>query len=100
MLYLIIGISIFGLPAISEWYTKEIFLYIMPLGYGLGHIGRVGSVFVTVSVTIERYFAVVHPLKHFRGKKYLIYVASVCAVVYNIPKFFEFELKVKEFTRY
>ena len=94
MLYLIIGISIFGLPAMSEWYREEIFVYIMPLGYGLGHIGRVGSVFVTVSVTIERYFAVVHPLKHVRGKKYLLYVPIVCAVVYNIPKFFEFELKV------
>ena len=94
MLYLIIGISIFGLPAISKWYEKEIYVYIMPLGYGLGHIGRVGSVFVTVSVTIERYFAIVHPLKHFRGKKYLLLVPSVIAVLYNIPKFFEFEIKV------
>ena len=66
----------------------------MPFGYGLGHIGRVGSVFVTVSVTIERYFAIVHPLKHFRGKKYLLLIPSLIAIVYNIPKFLEFELRV------
>ena len=44
-----IGISIFGLPEISNWYAEEIYVYIMPLGYGLAHVGRVGSVFVTVS---------------------------------------------------
>ena len=94
MLYLIIGLSIFGLPEISQWYKEKVYTYIMPVGYGLGHIGRVGSVFVTVSVTIERYFAIVHPLKHFRGKKYLLLVPSLMAVVYNIPKFMEFELQV------
>ena len=94
MLYLIIGFSIFGMPAISKWYEEKVYIYIMPFGYGLGHIGRVGSVFVTVSVTIERYFAIVHPLKHFRGKKYLLLIPSLATVIYNIPKFFEFELKV------
>ena len=90
-----IGISIFGLPAMSTWYVEKVYDYIMPCGYGIGHIGRVGSVFLTVSVTIERYHAIVHPLKHFCGKKYLLYVPAGAAVVYNIPRFFEFELKVR-----
>ena len=94
MLYLIIGLSIFGLPELSQAYKDQVYIYIMPVGYGLGHIGRVGSVFVTVSVTIERYFAIVHPLKHFRGKKYLLLIPSLMAIVYNIPKFLEFELQV------
>merc|ERR1712223_1980658 len=85
MLYLIIGLSIFGLPELSQSYKDQVYIYIMPVGYGLGHIGRVGSVFVTVSVTIERYFAIVHPLKHFRGKKYLLLIPSLMAIVYNIP---------------
>ena len=94
-LYLVIGICIFGLPEISsEWYANQVYVYIMPFGYGLAHIGRVGSVFITVSVTIERYLAIVHPLQHFRGKKYLLYVPTITAVIYNIPKFFEFEMKV------
>ena len=95
-LYLVVGISIFGLPEISsEWYANKVYVYILPFGYGLAHIGRVGSVFITVSVTIERYLAIVHPLQHFRGKKYLLYVPTIATVVYNIPKFFEHELKVK-----
>ena len=80
MLYLIIGLSIFGLPELSQSYKDQVYIYIMPVGYGLGHIGRVGSVFVTVSVTIERYFAIVHPLKHFSGKKYLLLIPSLMAV--------------------
>ena len=95
MLYLLVGIIIFGLPAISKWYEEKVYIHIMPFGYGLAHIGRVGSVFVTVSVTIERYFAIVHPLKHFRGKRYLLLIPSLLAILYNIPKFFEFELKVR-----
>ena len=94
-LYLVVGISIFGLPEISsEWYANKVYVYILPFGYGLAHIGRVGSVFITVSVTIERYLAIVHPLQHFRGKKYLLYVPTIATVVYNIPKFFEHKLKV------
>ena len=94
-LYLVVGIGIFGLPEIfSEWYMNQVNVYIMPIGYGLAHIGRVGSVFITVSVTIERYLAIVHPLQHFRGKKYLLYIPTIMTVIYNIPKFFEFETKV------
>ena len=100
-LYLVIGIGIFGLPEISKWYASEIYVYIMPFGYGLAHIGRVGSVFITVSVTIERYLAIVHPMQHFRGKKYLLFASSAMAILYNIPKFCEFEIKVRvSYTNY
>ncbi len=43
------------------------------------------------SVTIERYFAIVHPLKQFSFKKFLLVISTVCAILYNIPKFFELE---------
>jgi hypothetical protein len=91
LLYLTIGIAIFGIPALSSNYQEDILPYILPVGFGIGHIGRVGSVFVTLSVTIERYFAIVHPLKHFSGKRYLLIVSIVSSVFYNIPKFFELE---------
>jgi hypothetical protein len=39
-----------------------------------------------MSVTLERYFAIVHPLKHFTIKKYLLPVTVVFAVLYNVPK--------------
>ena len=86
-----IGIIIFGLPCLSEFYRTICLPYILPIGFGVGHIGRVGSVFVTMSVTIERYFAIVHPLRHFSGKRFLLIVPIVSAILYNIPKFFELE---------
>ena len=91
LLYLAIGIAIFGLPALSSFYDDHFLPFIMPVGFGIGHIGRVGSVFMTMSVTIERYFAIVHPLKHFSGKRYLLVVPIVVTVFYNVPKFFEFQ---------
>ena len=72
-------------------YHDLILPFIMPIGFGIGHVGRVGSVFVTMSVTIERYFAIVHPLKHFSGKRYLLVTPIVTTILYNIPKFFEFQ---------
>ena len=73
----------------------------MPIGFPIGHIGRVGSVFVTMSVTIERYFAIVHPLKHFSGKRYLLLISIVTTILYNIQKFFEFQrTQVKSSMRY
>lgn len=53
---------------------------------GLTHVARTGSVYVTMAVTIERYFAIVNPLKDFRLKKALLPLATAFAVVYNIPK--------------
>ena len=59
--------------------------------YGFAHIGRVGSVFMTLSVTLERFFAIVYPLKRLRLKTILIGASTILSVVYNIPRFLEFE---------
>jgi hypothetical protein len=69
----------------------------MPIVFGLLHTFRVGSVYVTLAVTFERFHAIICPLKHFFWKKYLL-PASVCvAVVYNIPKYFEMEMQVSHY---
>ena len=67
-------------------FSTEIFVHIMPVCYGLLHVARSGSVYVTMAVTIERYFAIVHPLKDFKMKKVLLPMAMAFAVLYNIPK--------------
>ena len=93
-LFLFVAIISFGFPQLSKWYTRNVFLYIMPIVFGLLHTFRVGSVYVTLAVTFERFHAIICPLKHFFWKKYLL-PASVCvAVVYNIPKYFEMEMQV------
>ena len=58
----------------------------MHIFYGLLHTARTGSVYVTIAVTIERYFAVVHPTKEFKMKVLLLPIAIIFAVLYNIPK--------------
>ena len=54
MLYLMMSQMIFGFPSLSEWYKKNVYIVILPICFGLAHIGRVGSVYLTMSVTIER----------------------------------------------
>ena len=49
------------------------FVHIMPVSYGLTLTFRLGSVLATLSVTLERFFAIVLPLKDVRRfKKWLI----------------------------
>ena len=55
------------------------------------YVAGIHYVFVTMSVTIKRYFTIVHPLKHFSGKRYLLLISIVTTILYNIPKFFEFQ---------
>ena len=59
--------------------------------YGFVHIGRVGSVLLTLSVTVERFFAIVYPLKRIRRTRFLIYSSVIWAIAYNVPRFFEFQ---------
>ena len=92
LVYLTFGTLLFGLPKLSKFYMVKVLPYIEPIGLPLAHIGRIGSVFVTMSVTIERYYAIVHPLKHFTKKRYLLLISILATVVYNIPRFFEYQL--------
>jgi len=89
LLVLIVEIGIFGFPAISTWYTTNVYFSILPTWIGLVNIGRVGSVGATVSITIERYLSICHSHKTCVGKPLLLIIPSMFAVFYNIPKFFE-----------
>ena len=50
-----------------------------------------GSVFVTVAITVERYLSVCHPNIECCGKCLLVPIPIATAVIYCIPKFFELE---------
>ena len=54
MLYLFMSQLIFGMPKISSWWDDNAYDLILPFAYGFAHIGRVGSVYLTMSVTVER----------------------------------------------
>ena len=71
---------------ITYFRCKEKLISAMHPLHGFIHIARTGSVYVTIAVTIERYFAVVHPTKEFKMKVLLLPFAIIFAVLYNIPK--------------
>ncbi|KAG0710790.1 FMRFamide receptor [Chionoecetes opilio] len=94
------SILMFGLPEICEytqtmvWYTQGIYQLVTPIVFPLALIAQTGSVYLTVTVTIERYIAVCRPLRarvlctYGRAKIYVMSVAFF-SVVYNLPRFWE-----------
>ena len=86
----------FGMPRLSDYYMKHIFNHIMIFAYGFLHTFRVGSVYVTLAVTFERFHAIICPLRHFKRKKYMLPACIVFAVVYNLPKYFELQIVVRK----
>ena len=84
------------MPRLSDYYMKHIFNHIMIFAYGFLHTFRVGSVYVTLAVTFERFHAIICPLRHFKRKKYMLPACIVFAVVYNLPKYFELQIVVRK----
>ena len=96
-LFLLAAILSFGLNQLSPWYTNNVFLgglCIMRVLFGLILTFRIGSVYMTLAVTFERFHAIIFPLRHFVWKKFLIPTSVAIAVLYNIPKYFELEITV------
>lgn len=93
LIYLVISLIIFGFPTLSEEFKKNIYVFVLPVCYGLAHVSRVGSISLTLSVTIERYYSVCHPLSQFQIKRHLLTISLLFAIVYNIPRFFELSLR-------
>lgn len=92
-LFLLAAILVFGLPKLSAWYDRQILVHFISVGFGLIHTFRVGSVFVTTAVSVERFCAIVHPLKHFGCKRHLLGFSVVFAILYNVPKYFEMRVE-------
>ena len=72
-------------------YQTTVSVYVIPIGYGIIGIARTGSVYLTMSVTLERYFAIVKPLSTFSMKSWLVPMSIFFASFYNFPRFFELE---------
>ena len=68
--------------------------------FGFAHIGRVGSVFANLMVTIERFVAVWCPLQRLKSTKTLLSISIIGSLIYNISRFLEFESTTVYVNRY
>mgnify|MGYP002046564996 CR=1 FL=1 len=80
----------------SNWpllYTIWLIMWISDhFRFAMAHIGRVGSTLATLMDTIERFIAVVYPLRAIQKSTSLTLMRCcfVVAIIYNLPRFFEF----------
>ena len=81
-------------------YLKFMYRISMNFRYGIAHIGRVGSVFMTLSVTLERFFAILYPFKRLHLKTPLLVGSIAFSCFYNVPRFMEFETIVENATKH
>ena len=76
----------------------DMYQYITPFVYPVAMIAQTSSIYITMVITMERYIVVCLPLEsrrictYSRSKRYIILVL-VLSTLYNIPRFFEYELK-------
>ena len=67
--------------------------HIMHWTYPILYISQLTGIYLTISVCIERYFAICRPLTHRirRRSSYTYIIPIICvSVIYNLPVFFEF----------
>ncbi|XP_012286429.1 FMRFamide receptor [Orussus abietinus] len=108
---IITSVLTFGLPAIYS-YTGLLFEYkflvypkIVKFLYPLTGIVQMGTVYLTLAVTMERYVAVCHPLK---ARSFCTYgrarIAVICivivSIIYNLSKYWEVDFDTEIHWKY
>lgn len=104
---IITSMLLFGVPAIYPYtgYLRYYYLRLLPeisrVVYPLAMSAQTASVYLTLTVTLERYVAVCHPLRaralctYGRARIYVV-VIILFSICYNIPRFFEVDLSKYE----
>ena len=75
-------------------YISTIYPYLFQGIYGFMGIARTGSVYMTMAITLERYFAIVKPLASFTCKNALGPLTLAFAIAWNVPRFFEWKIMI------
>merc|ERR1719507_1027428 len=83
----------FSLPLLSNYWQAWVHPHLFPWLLPFIQISLNGSIWSTVSVTIERYISVVHPRHWVRSFSSAIYIIPVVifSVIWNLPRFAELD---------
>jgi hypothetical protein len=106
---IVTSILLFGIPAIYQYtrtdllYTYEFYIYpfLCLIVFPVAIIAQTVSVYLTLTVTLERFVAVCHPLQarslctYGRAKLYVILII-IFSTLYNLSRFWE--ISVVEYT--
>uniref|UniRef100_A0A0A1X0K9 FMRFamide receptor n=1 Tax=Zeugodacus cucurbitae TaxID=28588 RepID=A0A0A1X0K9_ZEUCU len=97
---IITSMLLFGIPCVYPYsgyffyYYNYVYPFISPSIFPIGLTAQTASIYMTFTVTLERYVAVCHPLKsralctYGRAKIYFI-VCCTLSLIYNLPRFWE-----------
>lgn len=98
------SILLFGIPGVYPFtgmfftYFYVVYPHIVPVVYPLSMATQTASAYLTLTVTLERFVAVCHPLRarslctYGRARVYVV-VIIIFSVVYNFPKLWEASVK-------
>ncbi|XP_067643235.1 FMRFamide receptor [Eurosta solidaginis] len=97
---IITSMLLFGIPCVYPfsgyffYYYNYIYPFISPTVFPIGLTAQTASIYMTFTVTLERYVAVCHPLKsralctYGRAKIYFV-ICCIFSLLYNLPRFWE-----------
>src|SRR6218665_2690315 len=78
--------------------VRTMFPYLLAYLYPFASIAHIMTIWIVVLVTVDRYLAICKPLhpewRSVRRMKITVGVLFILAVIYNIPRFFEMEVKI------
>ncbi|KAH8398807.1 hypothetical protein KR222_007502 [Zaprionus bogoriensis] len=97
---IISSMLLFGIPSIYPYtghffgYYNYVYPFISPAMFPIGMIAQTASIYMTFTVTLERYVAVCHPLRARAlctyGRAKIYFIVCVCfSLAYNMPRFWE-----------
>jgi len=92
-IHLLSSAATFSLPQLSETYGAQYWPHIVPFSLPLAQTTVTASAHLTVSITLERYFAVVHPLSHFHRRwvnsaAWLSAPGILFSIIFSLPNYF------------
>jgi len=91
--HLLTSLLSFSFPTLSQNYYKSTYFYTIPYTLPLAQTSMVMSVYMTISLTVERYMSVVHPLYTLRHRSklstlYLSLPGVIFSILFTCPNYF------------